>query len=761
MRTMQSLEGGWQFARADVGREAALSGDGQWDEVTLPHTWNAQDGFSGGNDYHRGRCWYRRTIDFGPASPGRRAFVEFAAAGMVAEVRVDDVEVGSHRGGYSIFRCDVTEALGDDGRGLLTVRVDNSPLDDVYPLLGDHTFFGGLYRGVRLITTPAVHVDLLDHGSPGVFVVQQSLDDDLGVLEAKVRVAHDGDGTATPTVEARVLDGDDTMATDEASVAVASGEVGEVTLSLGVDRPRRWDGRDDPHLYRVVVTIDGGADEVTLPFGLRTFDVDPMTGPHLNGRPYRLHGVSRHHDLQGKGPALSPEDHEQDLALFDELGISAVRLAHYQHDQYFYDLCDRAGIAVWAEIPFNAQAAVDDPETNAVEQMTDLVRQCAHHPSIICWGLQNEITLGEARRDPRPVVTRLREVVGQLDPGRPTAQANLGQVTVDDPIIAMADLNAMNLYHGWYYGEATDIGPALDEHHEANPTVPVGLSEYGADAYEGFHSAEPVPGDYTEEYQCVLHEEYWRAVAARPWVWASFVWNMFDFASDLRAEGGRAGRNMKGLVTYDRQVRKDAFHWYRANWSTEPFVHICSKRFANRHDARTTIKAYSNLDEVRLEVNGRDIGPGEGPDHVFEWEIDLAESVTEVRATADGDDGAVSDSAAFRKVDEPDPSYVCDEPARFGAGRGGAAARESWYEREGLAADPSLYSTWTPLAELLENPDTRSVLVRIMGPEMLNDPRLELAGAFTLDFLAGFIPDQLTDDVLREAHERLSVIPKP
>jgi beta-galactosidase len=761
VRTIRSLDDGWQFVRADLGREAALAGDGRWEEVTLPHTWNAEDGFSGGNDYHRGGCWYRRPLDVGSPSEGRRTFVEFGAAGMVAEVRVDGVDVGGHRGGYSIFRCDVTEAVGDEGQGMLTVRVDNGARDDVYPLLGDHTFFGGLYRGARLITTPAVHLDLLDHGSPGVLLLQDSLDDDRGVLTARARVANDGDGTATPTVQATMLDGDAVVATDQTSVEVERGAVGEVSLALEVDWPRRWDGRDDPHLYRVVVTVDEGADTVELPFGLRTFEVDPEAGPRLNGRPYRLHGASRHHDLQGKGPALTADDHEADLALFDELGVTAVRLAHYQHDQYFYDLCDRAGIAVWAEIPFNAQAAVDDPETNAKEQMTDLVRQCAHHPSIVCWGLQNEITLGEARRDPRPVVTRLHELVRRLDPTRPTAQANLGQVTVDDPIIAMADLNAMNLYHGWYYGDASDIGTALDEHHEANPTVPVGLSEYGADAYEGYHGDEPVPGDYTEEYQCLLHEQYWRAIAARPWVWASFVWNMFDFASDLRAEGGRAGRNMKGLVTYDRQVRKDAFHWYRANWSSEPFVHLCSKRFVNRHLARTTVKAYSNLEGVRLEVNGSDVGPGEGPDHVFVWEIDLAAGVTTIRATADGPNGPVADRAELRLVDRPDASYVCPEPSRFGAGRGGATARESWYEREGLTADPSLYSTWTPLAELLENPDTREVLADTLGPEMLDDPRLEMAGAFTVDFLAGFVPEQLTDDVLRQLHERLSVIPKP
>ena len=758
MRTEQPLDGGWQFVRADVGVDAATAGEGDWEDVGLPHTWNAEDGYSGGNDYHRGACWYRRPVETDPGAG--RTFVEFAAAGTVADVHLDGTPVGHHRGGYSIFRCDLTDAL-TDGRGVLAVRVDNGPHDDVYPLLGDHTFFGGLYRRARLVTVPVVHLDLLDHGSPGVLLTQQSLGDDRAVVSARVRVADDGAEAADAEVEVRILDGDAELAKARTTVTTAPGEVGEETVTLTVDDPRRWDGRDDPHLYRVLVTVDGGEDRVELPFGLREFTVDPQTGPTLNGRPYPLYGASRHHDTEGKGPALTAADQERDLALFEELGVTAIRLAHYQHDQYFYDLCDRAGIVVWAEIPFNAQAAKEAPEVNALSQMTELVRQCAHHPSIVCWGVQNEITLGEATVDPRPTVTALHELVRTEDPSRPTAQANLGQVTPDDPIVSVPDLNAMNLYCGWYYGQASEIGPALDEHHEANPDVPVGLSEYGADASEGYHSAEPSAGDYTEEYQALLHEEYWRALAARPYVWASFVWNMFDFASDLRAEGGRAGRNMKGLVTYDRRTRKDAFHWYRANWSAEPFVHLCSKRFVNRHERQVTVKAYSNLPEVHLEVGGRDLGPGTGPDHVFTWEVDLDEGLTALTVTAPTDAGLVTDRAELRLVTEPDPAYVCPEPARFGAGGPGAGAVESWYEKEGLTADPAIYSTWTPLGELLDDDRTRAVLVEVLGSEWLDDPRLAMASAFTLDFLAGFVPDDLPEDVLRRLHERLSAIPKP
>jgi len=766
VREVHPLDGGWRFVREDVGVDVAKTGTGTWEPVVLPHTWNAIDGYTGGGEYHRGACWYRRALDVGPLD-GRRVVAEFGAAGMVADVFVGDTHLGTHRGGYSIFRFDLTDALDADGRGTLLVRVDNRAFDDVYPIFGDHTFFGGLYRGARLVVVPDVHIDLLDHGSPGVLVSQVSLDDEA-LVGARVGVRNASGTDTRVAITARIVDDGDVVGRAETTVVIARCERGVAELTLTVADPHRWDGRADPHLYEMVVTLDGDVDEVRVPFGLRTFEVDPDSGPRLNGEPYALHGASRHQDSEGKGPALLPEDHERDLALFRELGVTMIRLAHYQHDQYFYDLCDRAGIAVWAEIPFNAQAAKEDPDTNALEQMADLLHQCMHHPSILCWGVQNEITLGEARRDPRPTVAKLSELARTIDPSRLTAQANLGQVTAADPIHGLVDLDALNLYCGWYYGTPDEMGPALDELHTARPELPLGLSEYGADAHVGYHSSTPTAGDYTEEYQAFLHEEVWRAVATRPYLWVSFVWNMFDFASAARHEGGRSGRNMKGLVTYDRLTKKDAFYWYKANWSDEPFVHVCSKRFVNRHQSPAVVRVYSNQPEVRLEVDGVEVGPGRGPDHVFEWNVDLDPAGTTVRAVAEG---VPTDEATFRRVEVPDESYVCPEPARFGGGR--RMQRESWYEKEGLSADPTIYSTWTSMGELMENPETRAVLVDVIGLPMFGGDRIDGSGrerggsgglaqgaAYSLDFIAGFVPDVFTEEKMRELHERLSRIPK-
>ena len=688
--------------------------------------------------------------------------VEFGAVARGADVYVGTTHVGSHQGGYSIFRVDVTDALAGAETGVLSVRVDNETGDTVYPLLGDHTFFGGITRSVKLITCDPVHLDLADHGSPGVFVSQLELDDARGVVAARVRVANDRSAPAEPVVRVEAFDADGTsVATTTASVVVDPGAVTEAELTLTINSPRRWDGRNDPHLYRLVIDVGGGTDGIELPFGLRTFHADPDQGSFLNGRPYRLHGVSRHYDTGGRGAAMTRADNDRDLEILDELGVRAVRLSHYQHDQYMYDLCDRAGIAVWAEIPYNALTSGVDPEGNAVSQLTELIRQSAHHPSIVCWGVQNEITLGQASNDPRPVIRTLHQLVEDEDPSRPTAQANMPQAGFDDVIHTLTDLDALNTYCGWYYGEAAEVGAVLDEHHEANPDRPFALSEYGADAYVGYHSTDPAPGDYTEEYQAVLHEIYWKAIEARPWLWGSFVWNGFDFSSDLRAEGGQRGRNMKGLVDHDRRVRKDAFFWYKANWSDQPFVHITSKRFRHRPDPEVTVKVYSNQSDVRLEVNGSEAGTKRSDDHTFNWDLTLDPGVTTLRAVADRTDGAVEDTAEFELVAQPDESYVCPQPAVWGGMDSPIGRVKNWYEDEGIAADPAIYSTWTMLGDLLDDPRTRAVLEEVVGDEMLDHPQIEIARNFTLDQMAQFAPDQVDDDTLRALHDRLSVIPKP
>lgn len=747
IRTVTPLSDDWEFAAGDDGPD----GTGPWTSVSLPHAWNTSPGGVPADGDQRGPGWYRRDVSAPGVAAGRRVYLEVGAAGTVADVHVGDSHVAHHRGGYSTFRCDLTGALDADGSGRLAVRVDNSPTDDVYPLMGDHTVFGGLYRPVRLIEVDPVHVDLCDHGDPGVSVRQVTLDDSVAELAVRVRVANDSSATAEAVVKIRVLDGDGhEVAATTTPVTVGAGDVAEAAVGLTVEAPRRWDGRRDPHCYRAEVAV--GDDVVSLRFGLRTMVVDPDTGFHLNGRPYPLRGVSRHHDVNGT-PAVSSADIAADLDLIDEIGATAVRLAHYQHAAEVLDGCDERGIVVWAEVPVNAKVSDTDPLTNAASQLVELIRQQRHHPSVACWGVQNESVIAEAEVDPRPTVEALVALARSEDPARPTAQAQLTLVRPDDPINRLADLNALNLYHGWYFGHAGEVGAALDRHRAANPDVPLGLSEYGADARPEYHSAEPTAGDYTEDYQADFHETYLRAIDERPWLWSTFVWNMFDFASVIRDEGGTRGFNMKGLVTRDRLTRKDAFWWYKANWSTEPVLHICARRFVNRTEPEIGVKVYSNLAEVRLLVDGRSIGTRQVDGRIARFRVPISTEGTHVEALA----GGLDDEAVFRLVEEPDDSYRCPAPRRV---RGGGDL-SSWYEGDGIEVDRNRFGTWTPVGELLDHPGTRAILVEEFGTALLEHPQLEMARGFSLDFVLTAAGPELTTDQLRALHDRLDAIPKP
>lgn len=746
MRTVTRLDHGWEHLPGDDGPD----GTGSWTTVSVPHAWNTSPGGVPAEADRRGPGWYRGDIAAPGVATGRRVFLELRAAGTVADVHVGATHVVQHRGGYSAFRCDLTDALDADGSGRLAVRVDNSPTDDVYPLMGDHTIFGGLYRPVQLIEVDAVHIDLLDHGGPGVVIRQTSLNDSLAVIAVSTRVANDSPVAAGSDVVVRVLDGEGVeVAAATTRIELDPGSVDVADVEVAIDAPRRWDGRRDPHCYRAEVTV--GDDVVSLRFGLRTMEIDPDTGFHLNGRPYPLRGVSRHHDVNGT-PAASAADIAADLDLVGEIGATAVRLAHYQHPEEVLDGCDERGIVVWAEVPVNAKVSISDPLTNAASQLVELIRQQRHHPSIACWGVQNESVIAEAESDPRPTVEALVALARREDPDRPTAQAQLTLVRPEDPINRLADLNALNLYHGWYFGRAGDVGTALDRHRAANPDVPLGLSEYGADARPEYHSAEPTPGDYTEDYQADFHETYLRAIDERPWLWCTFVWNMFDFASVIRDEGGTRGFNMKGLVTRDRLIRKDAFWWYKANWSTAPVLHICAKRFVHRTEDEIEVKVYSNLPEVRLLVDGRSIGTERVEGRIARFLVPIRPDGTRVEALADG----LDDEAVFRRVEAPDDSYRCPTPRRV---RGGGLS--PWYEDAGIEVDRTRYGTWTPVGELLDDPDTRAILVEEFGTALLEHPQLEMARSFALDFVLTAAGPELTTEQLHALHDRLSAVPKP
>jgi beta-galactosidase len=651
-RTSLSLDAGWRFLACDqAGAAQPAFNDAGWQKVDLPHTWNAFDGEDGGNNYRRGAGWYRRHLRVDPAMAGRRLYLQFDGASLMADVYVNGTWLGAHRGGFARFRFDATQALVPGEDNLIAVRVDNGRLG-IPPTSADFTFFGGLYRDVSLLATDPVQISAMDHGSPGVFITQRRVGVDAADIEVRTEVENHGRAEVPVEVAVRVFDADGRiLAATSAVRPVGAGGSAEVLEPLNLRHPHLWDGRADPYLYRVgvEVRVDGAVrDSVDQPLGLRFFRADPDKGFILNGHHLDLHGVNRHQDRIDKGWAISQSDEAEDFALIRELGCTAIRVSHYQQAQTWYERCDRAGIVAWAEIPFVNQALpTREFLDNAKQQLRELIRQNYNHPAILFWGVGNE-TSGDAADG---VIAQLARVAREEDPTRLSTYAS--DHAIDDPKNWHTDVVAFNRYFGWYGGSSGEFAANLDEAHALHPGVPIGVSEFGAGASIFQHEENPQRPDtkgryHPEEYQENLHEIYWRALEARPYVWGKFVWCMFDFASDGRGEGDHLGRNDKGLVTYDRKTRKDAFYWYKANWNPEPMVYITSRRFLLRTRPDTEVKVYSNAGEVELRVNGLSLGRVRAADHIFRWQgVKLSPGDNRIAATGFFGATVVSDACAW------------------------------------------------------------------------------------------------------------------
>ena len=680
MRTIQTINDNWTFIKADH------PADGEGVAVTLPHTWNAEDGQDGGDDYYRGQCWYLRDLDKPELPEGGRAWLEFEGAAMTAEVYLNGEKLAEHAGGYSTFRVDLTDHLKEHNK--LAVAVSNARSNTVYPQRADFTFYGGLYRNVRLVVVPETHFALGYHGGPGLKITP--------VVDLAAR-------TAAVTAEAWVEG-----PADAATVTFAlAGQTQTVQVTGGCARAdftlrdvHLWDGLDDPYLYTATASLSSG-DSVAVRFGCRKFEIDPQKGFLLNGRSYPLRGVSRHQDRKGAGNALTPAMMEEDIAIIQELGANTLRLAHYQHAQHFYDLCDENGLVVWAEIPYITMHMKNGRE-NTLSQMTELVVQNYNHPCIAVWGLSNEITAASTVNEELLENHRaLNDLCHKLDPTRPTTMADVFMLETDSPILEIPDVNSYNLYFGWYLGELDQNDEFFDEYHAKYPGRCIGFSEYGADANPAYQSPTPEKGDYTESYQCVYHEHMLQMIEARPWLWATHVWNLFDFGADGRDEGGKHGENQKGLVTFDRKLKKDAFYLYKAAWNhKEPFVHLCGSRYVERTEAVTEIKAYSNQSEVSLYVDGKLFGTKQG--HVvFTFQVPITGDHTiEARA------GGCTSVMLVRKVAEPNPAYR--KP-----GRAASVNVTNWFDQG--EADPTCYSILDTLGEIRQSPEAGAIIDQMMA----------------------------------------------
>jgi len=611
--------------------------------VNLPHSWNATDGQDGGNDYFRGACLYVKTLKKSDLPVADCYYLELRGANSSADVFVGGEKLAHHDGGYSTWRVDLTEKLSEATE--IAIVVDNSPNETVYPQMADFTFYGGLYRDVNIIAVNKTHFDLDYYGGPGLKITPTVNGTDASV-EVEVFVNALGEGQKLVYT-----------LYDKEENELKKIESTETRAVFDLENVHLWHGRRDPYLYCCEVEIvENGEvlDNVCNRFGCRSFRVDPENGFILNGEEYPLRGVSRHQDRLGIGNALLPEHHAEDIDLIMEVGATTIRLAHYQHDQYFYDLCDEKGLVIWAEIPYISKHMPGGRE-NTISQMKELVTQNYNHASICVWGLSNEISIGGSDDDLLENHRILNDLVHEMDKTRLTTIAAVSMCKMDDPYLLIPDLVSYNHYFGWYGGDTSMNGPWFDKFHATHPNIPIGISEYGCEALN-WHTSDPKQGDYTEEYQAYYHEELIKQLFSRKYIWATHVWNMFDFGADARAEGGENGQNHKGLITMDRKYKKDAFYAYKAWLSDDPFVHLCGKRYIDRVEDVTRVTVYSNLPEVELFVNGESIGKKTAEDHFFYFDVkNVGESTIVARA------GEYSDEGKIRKVAEMNMDYVLRE----------------------------------------------------------------------------------------------------
>lgn len=584
--------------------------------VDLPHTWNAQDALSGKPDYKRGIGNYDKKLFIRSEWKGKRLFLRFEGANCVSNVFINGKQIGEHRGGYGAFIFEITDKVNYGKDNTVLVRVNNGEQLDVMPLVGDFNFYGGIYRDVHLLVTEDICISPLDYASPGVYLFQQHVGEKQAAVLARINLSNGTEHPRQATLRLQVKEGDKVVYQADKKVTVAPHtSVQPEEMSFTLLNPRLWNGREDPFMYQTVITLvkDGKEiDKVEQPLGLRYYATDADRGFFLNGKHLPLHGVCRHQEWAEVGNALRPMHHEEDTRLMLEMGVNAIRLAHYPQATYMYDLMDRNGIVTWAEIPFVGPGGyadkgfVDQPSfrKNGKEQLKEMIRQHFNHPSICFWGLFNE--LKENGDNPLEYIKELNVLAHQEDPTRPTTSAS----NQGGAINFITDNIAWNRYDGWYGATPATLASWLDKTHQAHPEIKIAISEYGAGA-SIYHQQDSLvqtsPGSWwhPENWQTEYHIQNWKIISERPYVWGSFVWNMFDFGAAHRTEGDRPGINDKGLVTHDCKVKKDAFYFYKANWNPEPMVYIAGRRSVNRVKPVTEVQIFSNCAEVTLKVNGQ------------------------------------------------------------------------------------------------------------------------------------------------------------
>jgi len=744
LRTVYNFNAKWAFTK--MADEVPSTLPTKWDWVNLPHSWNAIDGQDGGNDYYRGTCYYAKTLDKLDLPQADRYYLEIRGANSSADVYLNGKKLAHHDGGYSTWRVDITDTLERDN--LFVIAVDNAANDTVYPQVADFTFYGGLYRDVNILCVNESHFDLDYCGGPGLMVTP-TVEGSNAKVEIETWVSNSKMGQSLRyTISSRC------------GREIAKVETVETKVTMDITDVHLWHGRKDPYLYTATIELleDGQVlDAVSTRFGCRTFRIDPVNGFILNGEEYPLRGVSRHQDRWGLGNALLPEHHIEDMDLICEVGCTTIRLAHYQHDQFFYDLCDERGMVIWAEIPYISQHMPTGRE-NTISQMKELIVQNYNHPSIVVWGLSNEITMkGDTDPDLLENHRILNDLCHEMDKTRLTTIAAVSPCPIESPYIQIPDVVSYNHYFGWYGGDTTMNGPWFDKFHATHPNIPIGCSEYGCEALN-WHTSKPTQGDYTEEYQAFYHEELIKQLFSRKYMWATHVWNMFDFGADARSEGGENGQNHKGLVTFDRKYKKDSFYAYKAWLSDEPFVHLCGKRYVDRVEDVTKVTVYSNQPEVELFVNGISLGKKAAEDHFFYFDVPNVGETTLVAVA-----GELKDEGMIKKVEVFNEAYRLKEKN----------AILNWFD---ITEPEGYFSLNDKISDIMGTLKGKLLFAglfaklmpksgdKVMGGFEMNEGMMSMLGGFTVLRITGMVGTMginFTKEELLDLNAKLNKIKKP
>lgn len=648
-RQVLDLNKDWRFHFAwDVRKDAPLQ------LVNLPHTWNAQEAVDGKMNYTRDAAIYEKDLSIADIPTQKRVYLQFQGVNSHAQVFVNNHFVGEHKGGYTKFCLEITNFLRRDTTNKLSVWVSNAVAFDILPLTGDFNVYGGIHRPVSLLVTSRDCISPLDYGSSGVYLSPRLSDDEKdGVVGIKTVLSLTSGSDVMIKTSLKDEGGKIISSTEEK----VSSEKKEIAQSLKIKNPHLWQVAPKPYLYHITTQLWKGSqllDEVTQPLGFRLYHVSPDSGLVLNGKYQDLYGFGFHEDLEKKGSAMSLADLKKDMAIVSESGANSLRMTHYPHSSYIYDFADSAGIVLWSEIPmvgpggYTGTGYYKNPEleNQARQVLKEMVLQNYNHPSVFFWGLFNELKLDYD--DPRPFVKSLDSLCKSLDPSRPTTCATFLD---GDHYNDVSDVIAWNKYYGWYGGKFSDIGAWADATHSKFPKKPIAISEYGAGASVKDHDngdTAPNPSGkfHPEEWQTAFHIAHWKQLKDRPFVWGKYIWALSDFGSSIRTEGDRNGINDKGLVTYDRSIKKDAFYFYKANWNPNPMVYIAERRYNKRKEKAIRIRVFANVPNVTLIVNGKTIGmKSPNSEHIIDWEsVALKPGKNQIAVKASKGDTIFTDS---------------------------------------------------------------------------------------------------------------------